>query len=124
MTDEEMRNFETAKKAYQDGNNVISPNIVWHVPGKNPVSGVYRGAKAYLEEMVSKMQPIDEWIIDVEDIMVNGSMAVVALRLRGKRKHHRIDMNGVHVMRIEKDKVVEGWGFNENQDVVDEFFAA
>jgi ketosteroid isomerase-like protein len=124
MTDQEKQIIETVRKAYQEGTDVISPNIVWHVPGKNPVSGVYRGAKAYLEDMVAKMAPIEEWIVEVDDVMVNGNMAVTAVRLRGKRKHHRVEMNGAHVMRVENGKVVEGWGFAEDQDVLDEFFSA
>jgi hypothetical protein len=124
MTDQDRKNTDIARKAYQSGGEVISPNILWHVPGKNPVSGDYRGAKAYLEGMVSKMAPIEEWIVDVEGVMVNGGLAVAAVRLRGLRKGHRIDLGGAHVLRIENDKVVEGWGFVEDQEVLDAFFSA
>ena len=115
MTDQEKQNIATVRKAYREGTDVIDQNIVWHVPGNNPVSGVYRGAMR---------ATIEEWIVEVEEVMVNGNMAVTSVRLRGTRKHHRIDMNGAHVMRVEGGKIVEGWGFAENQDVLDEFFSA
>ena len=125
MTEQDKQNIATVRKAYQDqgGGDVIHPNIVWHVSGNNPVSGTYKGVKAYREEMVSRMGPIQEWIIDVEDVMVNGNLAVASLRLRGLRKNHRIEMGAAHVLRLEGGKVVEGWGFAEDQEVLDEFFS-
>jgi ketosteroid isomerase-like protein len=124
MTDQDKQNIAAVRKAYQEGSTVIAPNIVWHVPGNNPVSGVYKGVKAYLEDMVSRMAPIEEWVIDVEDVMVNGNMAVATLQFSGLRKGHRVKMGGAHVMRLENGKVVEGWGFSEDQDVLDQFFSA
>jgi uncharacterized protein len=123
MTDQDKKNIEVVRQAYATGENAISPNIVWHVPGHNPVSGVYKGAKAYREDMVKKMAPIDEWVVEVGEIMINGDLAVAAVGLRGLRKGHRIEMEGVHVMRVQGGQVVEGWAFYENQDVLDEFFA-
>ena len=124
MTDQDKKNMEIVRQAYATGGNVISPDIVWHVPGHNPVSGVYRGAKAYHDEMVQRMAPIDEWVVEVAEIMINGDMAVAAVLVRGLRKGHRIELEGAHVMRVQNGKVVEGWGFVENQDVLDEFFSA
>jgi ketosteroid isomerase-like protein len=124
MTEQDKLNIAAVRKAYQEGTDVIAANVVWHVPGDNPVSGTYRGIKAYLEDMVGKMAPIDEWIVDVESVMVNGNMAVAQVRVRGLRKNHRIDLAGAHVMRLESGKVVEGWGFVEDQDVLDQFFSA
>jgi uncharacterized protein len=125
MTEQDKQNIEVVRQAYEDeaGKKAISPDIVWHVPGHNPVSGTYRGVKAYREDMVQRMGPIEEWIVDVEEVMINGNMAVAAVRIRGFRKNHRIEMEGAHVLRVENGKVVEGWGFVENQDVLDEFFS-
>jgi ketosteroid isomerase-like protein len=125
MTDQDKQNIEVVKQAYQDeaGKKAISPNIVWHVPGHNPVSGVYRGVKAYREEMVQRMGPIEEWIVDVDDVMINGDLAVAAVHIRGKRKGHRVELDGAHVLRVQNGQVVEGWGFVDRQDVLDEFFS-
>jgi uncharacterized protein len=124
MTAQDKKTIEIALKAYKNEGEVLSPSIVWHVPGKNPVSGDYKGTKAYLEGMVAKMTPIDEWVVDVENVMANGPLAVVAVRVKGLRKGHRVDLEGAHVLRIENDKVVEGWGFYENQEILDTFFSA
>jgi len=123
MTEQDKLTIAAVRRAYQ-GTDALAPTLVWHVPGHNPVSGTYRGIKAYLEEMVAKMSPIDEWIVDVEKVMVNGDLAVTQVRMRGRRRNLRIDLAGAHVMRLSDGKVVEGWGFVENQDALDEFFAA
>src|SRR5687767_10637933 len=93
MTDQDKKNIDTVRLAYtDDGKKAISPNIVWHVPGTNPVAGVYKGAKAYHDDMVQRMQPITEWVVEVGDVMINGELAVASIRIRGLRKGHRIDM--------------------------------
>jgi hypothetical protein len=125
MTAQDKKIIEIALKAYKS-EGTFSPNIVWHVPGQNPVSGDYKGDKAYPAGMVAKMQPIDEWVVDVDvqNVMANGPLAFVAVRVKGLRKGHRVELDGAHVLRIENDKVVEGWGFYENQEVLDAFFSA
>jgi uncharacterized protein len=124
MTEQDKQAIAVVRRAYEVEREVISPQIVWHVPGNNPVSGTYRGEKAYFEEMAAKMAPLEEWDVDVGDIMVNGDLVVATVRIRGLRKGHRIDLNGAHLMRVANGKVVEGWGFVEKQSILDDFFAA
>jgi ketosteroid isomerase-like protein len=124
MTNEDKQAIEIVRKAYQSEREVISPDVVWHVSGHNPVSGIYRGEKAYFEEMAARMSPLDEWDVDVSEVMVNGDLVAARVRIRGLRKGHRIDLPGVHLMRVANGKVVEGWGFVDRQEVLDEFFSA
>jgi ketosteroid isomerase-like protein len=124
MTEADKQAIQTALRAYQEEREVISPDIVWHVPGHSPVSGTYRGEKSYFEDMPARMAPLDEWDFEIGDAMVNGDLVTITVRVRGLRKGHRIDLGGVHLMRIENGKVVEGWGFVERQDVLDDFFSS
>lgn len=64
------------------------PDVVWHVPGENPVAGTYRGYDAVFREIGEKMQPLDVWQVDV----VDGSSRVP---VRKRRSHRR----GVGVCR-------------------------
>jgi hypothetical protein len=44
MTDDDRRNIATVRRMYegdQAEREMIAKNIVWHVPGHNPVSGEY-----------------------------------------------------------------------------------
>jgi ketosteroid isomerase-like protein len=36
-----------------------TPDIVWHVPGENPVAGRYEGHAAVFGEIGQRMQPLD-----------------------------------------------------------------
>jgi ketosteroid isomerase-like protein len=66
---------------------VFSPEIIWHVPGDNPVSGIYRGDE-YFDIMPQRMAPLDEWTIVVRDILTNerDRAALVAFHLVGIRR--------------------------------------
>jgi ketosteroid isomerase-like protein len=116
--------METARRVYEREEECISPDIVWHVPGHNPVSGDYRGYDQYFNAMVARMQPLDRWDFTVQDVMVNGDLVVATITLKGERRGRTVDLRGAHVMRNKGDKVVEGWGFTHDQDALDEFFSA
>ena len=105
----------------------FADEIVWHVPGDNPVSGVYRGAEEYFQTMPGRMSPLDDWRFTVGRIEVNerDNAALVAVHLVGARRGRRIDMDGHHMIRLnDEGLVIEGWGFVEDQAALDEFFSA
>ena len=128
MTEQDKRNIETARRMYtgdeaERGN--IAPNIVWHVPGHNPVSGDYHGFEEYTELMPSRMAPLTSWSFEVHDVMVNGDYIVATISLKGERRGMKVDLRGAHIMRMNNEgQVVEGWGFTSDQDALDEFFSA
>ena len=128
MTEQDKRNIETARRMYAGDaaeRANIAPDIVWHVPGHNPVSGDYNGFEEYTQLMPSRMAPLTQWSFEVHDIMVNGNYVVVTVSLRGERKGKTVDLRGAHIMRMnDEGQVVEGWGFTSDQDALDEFFSA
>lgn len=111
-------------EAYQAA---FADDIVWHVPGDNPVSGAYRGRRAYFETMPGRMAPLDEWRFTVGDVEVNerDRAALVAVRVTGARPGRRVDLDGHHMIRLdERGKIIEGWGFVADQAALDDFFSA
>jgi hypothetical protein len=128
MTEQDKHNIEIAKKMYagEDAERAnIAANIIWHVPGHNPVSGDYQGYEEYTTLMPSRMAPLPRWDFEVEDVMVNGRYVVATIHLQGERKDKKVDLRGAHIMRInDQGQVVEGWGFTSDHDALDEFFSA
>jgi ketosteroid isomerase-like protein len=128
MTEQDERNIQMVRRMYagdEAERASIAPNIVWHVPGHNPVSGEYRGFQEYTEVMPSRMAPLTRWDFEVGDVMVNGDHVVATFRMQGERKGKRINLRGAHLMRLnDAGQIVEGWGFSNDQDALDEFFAA
>jgi ketosteroid isomerase-like protein len=105
---------------------LFADDLVWHVPGNNPVSGAYRGPDEYFGTMVERMGPLDEWSFELTDVVTNekDNAALTTVHIKGQRKGKRIDMAGHHMIRLNKDgKVVEGWGFVERQNTLDDFFS-
>jgi ketosteroid isomerase-like protein len=128
MTEEDARNIETVRRMYggdEAERALIAPNIVWHVPGHNPVSGDYHGFEEYTHLMPSRMAPLTRWDFMLGDVMVNGNYVMTTFRLQGERKGVPIDMKGGHLFRISSEgKVAEGWGFTDDQEALDRFFSA
>jgi uncharacterized protein len=128
MTDQDIRNIAIVRRMYtgdEAERRNIAQQIVWHVPGHNPVSGEYRGFDEYATLMPARMAPLSQWDFTLEHVMVNGNYVMTTFRLRGERKGRTIDIGGGHLMRLTADgKVVEGWGFSNDQDALDAFFSA
>jgi ketosteroid isomerase-like protein len=128
MTEQDKRNIQVVRLMYNGDDSEresIARDIVWHVPGHNPVSGDYRGFEEYTRLMPSRMAPLTQWDFTLEDVMVNGNMVITTFRVKGERNGKRIDLKGGHLMRVsDEGKVVEGWGFADNQDTLDDFFSA
>jgi uncharacterized protein len=105
----------------------FADDVVWHVPGGNPVSGAYRGSSEYFKTMPARMSPLDDWTITVRDVLTNqrDDAALVAFHLTGSRKGRTVEMDGYHMVRLDQEgRIVEGWGFAEDQDALDVFFSA
>jgi hypothetical protein len=123
MTEQDKRNIEIVRLMYsgdQAERANIARDIVWHVPGHNPVSGDYRGFEEYTELMPARMAPLTRWDFTLEDVMVNGNVVMTTLRLQGERKGHTVDLRGGHLFRLTAEgKVAEGWGFTNDQDALD-----
>src|SRR3989337_467996 len=114
MTEQDKRNIEAVQRMYRGESEefaTIAQDIVWHVPGHNPVSGEYRGFDEYTNLMPSRMAPLTRWDFTLEDVMINGNYVMTTWRLQGERKGKTIDMRGGHLFRLNTEgKVVEGWG--------------
>jgi hypothetical protein len=75
--------------------------------------------------MPARMAPLTRWDFELQDVMVNGNYVVSTFRVQGERKDRQIDMHGAHIMRLDDEgHIVEGWGFTDHQDALDDFFSA
>ena len=107
------------------GAPTFAPEAVWHVPGDNPVSGAYHGVDAITYDIGARMQPLDDWRIDVVDVMGSADIVVSVLFLVGRRRGRTVDMPGGHVFRFDDEgRIFEAWGFAADQPKLDEFFSA
>jgi hypothetical protein len=73
MTEQDKRDIEIVRLMWT-GDEIertrIAPNIVWHVPGHNPVSGEYRGFEEHTKLIPSRMAPLTRRDFTLETVMV------------------------------------------------------
>jgi uncharacterized protein len=128
MTEQDQRNIAIVRHMYagdETERRAIAREIVWHVPGHNPVSGDYRGFEESTQLMPSRMAPLTRGDFMLDRVMANGDYVMTTFRLQGERKGIAIDLGGGHLMRLSADgQIVEGWGFTDDQDALDRFFSA
>jgi len=86
MTEQDERNMHTVRRMYagdEAERRSIARDIVWHVPGHNPVSGDYHGFDAYTQRMPERMAPLTRWDFTLKEVMVNGNYVMTTLHLIG-----------------------------------------
>jgi ketosteroid isomerase-like protein len=130
--EQQQRNLRAARVFYSAGPastdegraSMFAPGFVWHVPGDTDLSGAYSG-QAYFTDMPARMQPLDEWSIDIEHLAANADLVVAVGRVRGRRLGRVIDAPAGHVLRFDDEaRIVEAWGWCADQGALDAFFAA
>ncbi len=126
-------NAEILRKGYDDFATgdveavlaVFAEDIAWHVPGKNPLSGDYTGH----DEVVGFFGQLGErsggtFHLEVHDILDNGENTVVVLvGEKGERNGNRLDVEAVHVWRVEDGIAKEFRAFQHDDYENDEFWA-
>jgi uncharacterized protein len=102
----------------------LDPNVVWHVVGRGPLAGDYRG----IDEVFGFFGKIVEltggtFELDVHDILANDEHAVVLVRARGERGGKKLEDPQAHVLHVKDGKVTEFWGHAWDLYATDEFLA-
>lgn len=103
---------------------LISPDVVWHQPGKNQFSGIHRGM-AEVGPMLGKMMEVSKGtfaITHASHYMANGDWVAVTLEFAGEANGITMNQPGVDLIRIEGGKIVEVRLFSSDQAQEDLFW--
>jgi ketosteroid isomerase-like protein len=105
-------------------------DMVWLVPGHNPLSGWYHGRQAFIDFMkrVGELSG-NSFHMDVITIMCNEEYSCDVTRNRGTRAGMpdvKLDIDVAHVLRWKDGKVIAGKGgiFGDGTDQYDHFWSA
>ena len=104
---------------------VFAEDILWHVPGRGPISGDYRGHAA-VGGFFQKFMELSSgtFRIDIEDILSKGDRVVVLCTESAKRGGRNWSSPQVHVWTIRDGRVAAFCQYQGDQQTEDEFWSA
>jgi ketosteroid isomerase-like protein len=101
--------------------DVFADDIVYHVPGANPFSGVYRGKEAVFGLFAEDRRA--SFTSEIHDVLANDRHAVALTVVHGEREGRILDDVTVHVVHVADGKITEAWFFPGDQAASDSFWS-
>ena len=102
---------------------LISPDVVWHQPGKNRFSGTHRGIGEVLS-MFGAMMEVSGGTFSIPRagrFMANGEWVAIELEFSAQRPGMTLAQPGIDLLRIENGRIVEVRLFSSDQNAEDAF---
>jgi uncharacterized protein len=127
--EENRRLIEGAYAAFARGDipavfQALDEKIFWHVPGRGPLSGDYRGHQEVLGFFQRFMQMSGgTFRIQIEDLLANDRRVLVLVTESAERDIRRWSSPQVHAWTIEGGKATVFWQFQGDQQTEDEFWS-
>ncbi|HYT30466.1 MAG TPA: nuclear transport factor 2 family protein [Actinomycetota bacterium] len=104
--------------------DLFDENIVWHVGGRSPLSGDYRGRQEVYGFFGKTMELSGgSFRLDVHDVLANDDHVVVLSTAHAERGGKTLDNNGIQVLHVADGKVVESWLHPADQYETDDFWS-
>ena len=126
-------NIEHIKRGYeafQSGdldllrNELFDPDIVWHSPGRNVLSGDYRGVDAVINLFVKQFEETGgTFKVELHDVLGSDDHAVALGTASGERNGKSMSEPYAHVCHFRDGKLTEAWILEYDPYKGDEFFS-
>ena len=102
-------------------------DMIMHCPGRNPVSGVYRGMDSFQQFADKQLQLCNGRlvkVVEVDDILEGKKDRVVAFirEIFERDSKGVLDFWRTAVYRVRDDKICEIWVYDDDPYALDEFF--
>lgn len=119
------RGYSAFANADMEGiQNLFADDVVWHVGGRSPLTGDYRGKEAvlgFLGDLVSQTE--GTYRSEVHDVMASDTHAAALVRETAERQGKKLDLNSVHLYHVANGRVTEGWFYPGDQYADDQFWS-
>ena len=103
---------------------IIAPGAVWHAPGRNPLSGSYKGIEEILVLLGQTASLTDgTFTVDLHDVVANDEHAFAAYGVTARRGDRTLRDNQVLVFHLRDGRLTEVWGTAGDQYAVDAFWS-
>ena len=103
---------------------LLADDIVWHVGGRSPIAGDYKGK----DEVLGFFAQLAErtrgtFRVDVHDVLANDEHVVALVKGTGEREGKTLNDDGAQVFDVQGGKVTEEWFHPGDQYASDEFWS-
>ena len=107
------RDFDTLR-------SLIAEDVVWHVPGRNPIAGEIRG----LDELVAWLGRVSElgFTIREHDVFGNDEHVCALSYMGARRPGVEVEMRVTSVFHFRGGQQVERWMYPEDMEAWDAIF--
>lgn len=102
----------------------LDGGITWHVPGRSPLSGDYKGHDGVLE-FFGRCQQLSDGTLRVvaDEVLADGERVVALTTVSASRHGQSWTSPEIHVWRMADGKAVEFCEFQGDQEAEDAFWA-
>lgn len=102
---------------------LIADDVVWHVGGRNALSGDYKGKPAVFE-FFGKLQELSDGTsrVAVNDVMASDDNGVALVTQTATRSGRSYSGEAAHIFRIIDGQVTEFWEYDQDPYQTDEFW--
>jgi uncharacterized protein len=105
-------------------NEHLHENVVWHVPGKNQLSGDYRGREAVLGFFAKSVEiALPEF--DIHDVTASEDHVVALYTLTSRKPDgSEFTSKNAQVFHIDNGQALEAWTLDEDLEGFDRFIGS
>lgn len=104
---------------------IFAEDIAWHVPGRSPLSGDYRGHEGVVGFFTRAMELSGGTLrVEADEIVANGDRIIVLTTVSAERNGRSWSSPEVHVWRVQDGKAVAFREFQGDQEAEDEFWSS
>jgi len=102
---------------------LFDEDIAWHVPGRSPLSGDYRGRNGVLGFLTKAMELSSGTLrVAADEVVADGDRVVLLSTVTAERLGRALSAPEVHCWRLVNGKAVEFREFQGDQQSEDEFW--
>jgi hypothetical protein len=129
MTDANAELLRRAYDVFAEGDvpsvlETLSPDITWHVPGRSPLSGDYKGHDEVLGFFGKSLELSSGTLrVAVDEILADGERVVVLTTVSAQRNGRAWSAPEVHVWRVVDGQAVDFREYQGDQQSEDEFWS-
>jgi ketosteroid isomerase-like protein len=129
MTSENMALIRRAYEAFDRGDiadvlRILDEDIHWHIPGRSPLSGDYKG-HAEVIDFFTRTHTLSAgtFRIDIDDMLASEQHVVVLCTVSAQRQSQLWTAPEVHVWRVVNGIAIEFREYQGDQQTEDEFWS-